>query len=49
LIKSIIEFAKAVDGFKELKQDDQIQALKQTTFDLSIIAMAQVIILLVFL
>nr|CAD2135124.1 unnamed protein product [Meloidogyne enterolobii] len=41
LIKCIIEFAKAVKGFKNLEQDDQIQALKQTTFDLSVIAMAQ--------
>lgn len=41
LIKCIIEFAKAVKGFHNLKQDDQIQALKQTTFDLSLIAMAQ--------
>jgi len=43
LIKSIIEFAKALNEFKKLGQEDQINALKQTTFELSIIAMAQVI------
>ena len=42
IIRCIIEFAKAIKGFQELKQDDQIQALKQTTFVLSLIAIAQV-------
>lgn len=40
--KCIIEFAKHIEEFKEMKQDDQISALKFTTFDLAVVAMAQV-------
>ncbi|KAL3124430.1 hypothetical protein niasHT_007713 [Heterodera trifolii] len=39
--KCIIEFAKMVKEFLELEQDHKIHALKKTTFDLAIIAMAQ--------
>uniref|UniRef100_A0A914GUW2 Nuclear hormone receptor HR3 n=1 Tax=Globodera rostochiensis TaxID=31243 RepID=A0A914GUW2_GLORO len=39
--KCIIEFAKMVKEFLEVGQDHKIQALKKTTFDLAVIAMAQ--------
>uniref|UniRef100_A0A915EK04 Nuclear hormone receptor HR3 n=1 Tax=Ditylenchus dipsaci TaxID=166011 RepID=A0A915EK04_9BILA len=41
VIRCIIDFAKAVEGFKRLTQNDQIVLLKRSTFELSIIAMAQ--------
>lgn len=42
LIKYIIEFAKSINFFsKELNQEDQIQALQHTTFDLAVIAAAR--------
>lgn len=41
IIRCIIEFAKSVDGFRRLSQNDQIVLLKRSTFELAVIAMAQ--------
>jgi hypothetical protein len=41
VIQCIIEFAKNVEGFKSLDQNDQIQLLKRNTFVLALIAMSQ--------
>uniref|UniRef100_A0A0M3HWS3 Nuclear receptor domain-containing protein n=1 Tax=Ascaris lumbricoides TaxID=6252 RepID=A0A0M3HWS3_ASCLU len=41
VIQSIIEFAKMVDGFMQLSQEEQISLLKGGVFELAIIVIAQ--------
>uniref|UniRef100_A0A914XG93 Nuclear hormone receptor HR3 n=1 Tax=Plectus sambesii TaxID=2011161 RepID=A0A914XG93_9BILA len=41
VIQSIIEFAKLIDGFMRLSQEDQIILLKGGVFELAVITMAQ--------
>lgn len=41
IIKKIIEFAKNVDGFRSMIQDCQIVMIKNSTFQLALIAMSR--------
>ncbi|KAI1722415.1 zinc finger, c4 type (two domains) domain-containing protein [Ditylenchus destructor] len=41
VIQKIIEFAKNVEGFQRLNQNDQIVLLKRSSFELALVTMAQ--------